>query len=91
MYLVESKKSFFKIKHDAAMTHGQFGVLVGLQECFEESGKWMIKAILLFSKCNAQSEVQLNANNFQILYNQSSPETQVKLKAMWESAGLGEI
>ncbi len=75
----------------AAFTYGQLGILAGLQEHFKESGKWLIKAILLFAKWNDPTEAQKHTNNFMISYKQAAPETQAKLKAMWESAGLGEL
>jgi len=75
----------------AARTYGQLGILAGLKGYFEESGKWLIKALLSFSKCNAPTQVQQTDKNFMIFYKKAAPETQAKLKALWESAGLGEI
>ena len=78
------------MKHRAASSYGQLGILAGLQEHFEEAGKWLIKAMLVFKKCNAPAEVEQTANNFQVLYKQAEPEAQTKLKAVWEEAGLAE-
>jgi tetratricopeptide (TPR) repeat protein len=72
--------------YGAAITYGQLGILAGLQGHYEESGKLLIEAMFLFSKCNVQSEVKRNENNFKILYNQVDPATQAKLKTMWEES-----
>jgi tetratricopeptide (TPR) repeat protein len=74
--------------HGAAQTYGQMGILAGLQGHFEESGKWLIKAILVFKKCNAPADVEQGENIFQITYNYADLTTQTKLKTMWEEAGL---
>jgi len=78
-------------EYGAALTFGNLGILAELQEHFEESGKVLIKAIISFLKCNAPSDVQEAVQNFMIAYKKAAPETQAKLKAMWESAGLGEL
>jgi tetratricopeptide (TPR) repeat protein len=78
-------------EHGSASTYGQLGNLADLQGHFEESGKWLIKAILLFSKCNAPAEVEQAASIFQNVHKQAEPETQTKLKALWEEVGLPTV
>ncbi len=79
------------VEHYSASTYGQLGILAGLQEKFEESGKWFIKGIINFARCDDPAGVQRNAENFLISYKQTESATQSKLKALWEEAGLGEL
>jgi len=78
-------------EYGAAITYENIGVNAGYQGHFEESGKWLIKALHIFSKYNAPADVQQSAQNFKDFYKQADPETQANLKALWESAGLGEM
>lgn len=75
-------------EHGAAGTYHQIGNLSGLQENYEEAGKWLIKAVIIFIRFNDLHNAKQGANNFMIFYKQSPPETQTRLKAMWEEAGL---
>ncbi len=78
-------------EHSAATTYGQLGNIAGLREKYDESGMWLIKSILTFSRCNAPHDVQRNTHNFMILYEMASSEGQANLESMWRKAGLGEL
>ena len=77
--------------HGAASTYGQLGILAGLREHFEDSGQWLVKCILAFMRSHDLEGAEKNKRNFVICYTRASAVDQLKLKALWEAAGLGEF
>jgi tetratricopeptide (TPR) repeat protein len=78
-------------EHDAASTYGQLGILTGLQGHVYESGRWLIKCILAFSRCNDPDGVRRNTSCFLVSHEAASPSARAKLEALWKAAGLGDL
>jgi len=76
-------------EHRAASTYGQLGILARLRGYFEESGRWFIRSILGFAQAHGMNTSSQVADNFLLSFRNAPPADQVKLKAMWEEAGLG--
>jgi len=77
-------------EHGAAKTYSQLAILMGLQENFEEAGKWLIKGMFVFLRFNDNHADKIATKWFMKFYNQSPPEIQQRLKNMWEES-LGEF
>ncbi|MCP4109649.1 MAG: tetratricopeptide repeat protein [Desulfobacteraceae bacterium] len=78
-------------EHGAASTYGQLGIISKLREDYETSGKWLIRSITGFARTNDPTGVQQAVGNFTIIYKESPPPIQEKLRAMWEQADIGEF
>ncbi len=76
-------------EHGAASTYGQLGILAGLQGHVDESGRWLIKGILAFMRCNDPEGVRRSESTFLVLHGVASPSDRAKLEALWKAAGLG--
>ena len=80
-----------RVFQQAAGTHYQLDVLAGLQEHFEESGQWFIKAVSGFARANDPHNAQARAQDFLLTYTRAPSDVRAKLEAMWEQAGLGGL
>jgi len=77
------------IEHYAASTYGQLGILAGLQESFEDCGRWLVRSVASFLQTRDQREAERNTANFIVAYQFASPAVQQKLEAIWREADLG--
>jgi len=78
-------------EHSIASNYYRIGILSRLQERLESSGEWLIKSIKAFENTNDPENAEKAKDEFQKTYAQASPDVQVKLKEMWEAAGLSEL
>jgi hypothetical protein len=78
-------------EHGAALTYGQLGILAGLTENYLESGRWLLKSIVALLKTGDQHEAMKAVRNFMTTFGRASAADQIKLRAMWAEAGLGEF
>ena len=77
-------------EHGAAFTYGQLGLLAQLQEHFVEAGRWTIRVIDVFAHHqNASHYVKKGIEQFFTIYRQAPPDDQIKLRKIWDEAGLG--
>jgi len=77
-------------EHLSATIYNNLGIIARLQDRLESSGEWLIKSIKAFTNNNDPENAEKAKDEFQKTYAQASPEVQVKLKDMWEAAGLSE-
>jgi len=77
-------------EHWSARTYRHLGILARLQDRLESSGEWLIKSIKAFENSNDPENAEKAKEEFQKTYVQASPNVQVKLKEMWDEAGLSE-
>ena len=89
----QALSAFYKLGHEKllALTHQSLGIIARLQDRLESSGEWLIKSIKAFTNTNDPENAEKAKDEFQKTYAQASPDVQVKLKEMWEAAGLSEL
>jgi tetratricopeptide (TPR) repeat protein len=78
--------------HAAGMTYMQLGIVAGLRLDFIQSGEWLIKSITTFLSLSEENFATRCVRNFiMVTYKQAGSRDQIKLKAMWQDAGLGDL
>jgi len=77
-------------EHGLSFNYYDLGILARQQERLESSGEWLIKSIKAFTNTNDPENAEKAKDEFQKTYAQASPDVQVKLKEMWDAAGLSE-
>ena len=78
-------------EHGAAGTYGQLGIIAGLQERYIESGQWLLKCILTFTRASDPRSAQGNAENFLVTLRNAPPEDRARLRTMWTETGLPDL
>jgi hypothetical protein len=76
-------------EHGAASTYSGLGNIAGRQNHFLESGRWLVRAIVGFTRQHDPHDAETCVNNFMIFYRQAPPDDQAALRQIWEEAGLG--
>jgi tetratricopeptide (TPR) repeat protein len=78
-------------EHGAAITYGELGRVAGLQGYFDECGRWLIKCVLGFARCQDPEGVRRNTATFLIVRNSASPSDRAHLEALWKAANLPDL
>ena len=78
-------------EHGAASTYGQLGIVAGLRERYSETASWLVRCITTFAACDDPHGAERNTGNFLVVYRSAPPEERVKMRAIWEQAGLPDL
>ncbi|HUS85587.1 MAG TPA: tetratricopeptide repeat protein [Anaerolineales bacterium] len=73
----------------AARTYIEIGILRSLQGRNIEGCEWFIKSIRNDLEAGDQEHAREGAHNFLVTFRSASEEERLKLRAMWDEAGLG--
>jgi hypothetical protein len=77
-------------EHAAATTYHHLGGLAAREEKYELAGQWLVMAYGVF-RLSAPHFAQISAQHFGSVYQHADESTRIRLKTMWEEAGLGEL
>jgi tetratricopeptide (TPR) repeat protein len=76
-------------QHGAAKTYAQLGAVAWLDGDAQAFSKSVVRAIKAFIETSDPHLVRRSVTNFLLAYQQSSPENQKQMEAIWQEAGLG--
>ncbi len=78
-------------EHGVGVTYASLGLTAGLQNQIEKAGECLIKGLTRLVRTNDPAGADSCVSVFQRCLNHATAKDRIKLKALWDEAGLGPL